>query len=190
MRLFSFIAALLLFIFGPAAAVLAHDVLVDQDPADHAVLETAPDQITLTFNNSLIDLGEGATVMNVLDVDGNVVIDATPTLSGFDAVQTAEGLTDGAYRLIWRVVSSDGHPISGSSTFAIGADGASLLEEMPPLEGLETPAEENTKTDEESGESESSFNLPSAATIFIAIAVTGTALTLVVMMVRKSRPGK
>lgn len=175
------IAAVAWVLLAPSAA-LAHDVLVDQTPADGAVLETAPDSLTLSFNNNLIDIGESATVMRVMDAEGNVVIDDVPTLSGMQAIQSAKGLEDGAYRLIWRVVSSDGHPITGVSTFAIGANGAELLKQLPPLG-------ETTATDEkESAGTNQTVSTP----MIIAIAVVGVGLigALIVIVLRKGNTPK
>ncbi|HUH52818.1 MAG TPA: copper resistance CopC family protein [Microbacteriaceae bacterium] len=191
MRISTFFTVLLLFFFGSASAALAHDVLVDQVPNDKAVLETAPEQITLTFNNSLIDIGEGATVMNVLDSAGNLVVGDAPTITGMDAVQEMPELEDGAYHLVWRVVSSDGHPISGTSTFAIGADGAAMLEQLPALEDLNVANVAEDAEDADSAEStvdaEDESGLPLPAVIALLVAGAGVLITVIVLMVRKSK---
>lgn len=123
---------LFMFMFGPQKAN-AHDVLVDQTPADGEILEKAPEGIVLSFNNKLLDMGQEATVIIVTDAEGNLVETGAAKVNGMQAVLTFADLADGAYQVQWSVVSSDGHPIVGAFTFAVGSDGASALETLPAL---------------------------------------------------------
>ena len=50
--------------------------------------------------------------------DSPAVEDMTAT------VELDEALPDGEYEVLWRVVSSDGHPISGAFTFQVGVGGS------------------------------------------------------------------
>src|SRR5699024_1196114 len=54
-------AALLL---GPAAPASAHATLIGTDPAEGAVLDTAPERVTFTFNESVIGVPAGITVFD------------------------------------------------------------------------------------------------------------------------------
>lgn len=182
------VAAIAFLLAVPATAAHAHDVLVDQDPADGEVLETAPEKITLTFNNNLIDLGENATVMRLLDANGETVIDEAPTISGMQAVQQVEGLTDGAYRLVWRVVSSDGHPITGVSTFAVGTDGANALAALPPLDEAAAADDSTGDTTSDIAEQPGAVpNLSPAMITLIAVAGVGLIVTLILLVLKKGK---
>lgn len=177
-------AALLL----SAPLAYAHDQLVDQHPSAGEVLEETPASIDLHFNNSLLDVGEGATVVRVHDADGTDVSEGTPELSGMTVSQPLEPLEDGAYRVIWRVVSSDGHPITGTFLFAVGPEGDAALASFPPLEGA-TPADDGASAgDDASSESRDGEEFWSGALIAVGIGLGVIVLGAVVgiLLVRKT----
>lgn len=114
------VAALLLHAAAPA---LAHDELIDSDPAHGAVLEERPSQVVLTYSAHILDVGNTVVVAGQDGTDwvsGDLVV-AGPGLT----VPLAEGMPDGPYEIQWRVVSSDGHPISGVVPFTLAAGEAS-----------------------------------------------------------------
>src|SRR5262245_48049199 len=92
----------------------AHAYLVSTDPAEGAVLQTAPERVRFTFNEAVRGVPGG---VQVFDPQGELV-DARPTVRGteLDVVLSAP-LGNGTTVITWRVVSDDGHPISGSLTF-------------------------------------------------------------------------
>lgn len=107
-----------LFLLG-AAPALGHASLIASEPATGAILTTAPGEIVLTFSEAasalavhLIDVGGSRTALtdNAALAEGNRIIVTLPP-----------GLTDGTHLLSWRAASSDGHPISGTVIFSIGA---------------------------------------------------------------------
>lgn len=114
-----FVTAILgsiLALIGPQSA-FAHAQLLASDPAEGAVLEQAPTTASLSFNEPVQLVSSGIqlfsssgspTALDASIVDNDVVI-TLPT-----------DLADGRYALSYRVVSSDGHPISGAVSFAIG----------------------------------------------------------------------
>src|SRR5690625_975104 len=72
---------LLALLLAPAAR--AHDVLIATDPADSATVDGAPSAITLTFNNSPLDVGSAIVVA---DSAGETVTEGPGTVSGTDVV--------------------------------------------------------------------------------------------------------
>ncbi|MGC0249197.1 copper resistance CopC family protein [Pseudactinotalea sp. Z1748] len=93
----------------------AHAELIESDPADGAELNEAPDEIVLTFNEHLEQIG--AEVL-ITDADGNEVQDGDPRISGPTlSHDLTEDRPAGEYTAQWRVVSADGHPVSGEFTF-------------------------------------------------------------------------
>ncbi|MCV2396295.1 copper resistance protein CopC [Actinotalea sp. M2MS4P-6] len=98
-----------------AQGASAHDVLVATDPQDGAVLDSAPDQVSLTFSADLLDIS--ATIL-VSGPEGSVP--TTVTVDGpVASAELPEGLGSGDYTVTWRVVSSDGHPVQGSFGFSV-----------------------------------------------------------------------
>ncbi len=105
-----------------ASTAAAHAELVSATPADGTVLDRPPSQVTLTFTEA-VNLVSGG--LQLLDPDGTAVPTPEPVVEG-DTVRwpMPAALPDGGYLVDWRVVSADGHPVSGAFSFAVGADAA------------------------------------------------------------------
>jgi copper transport protein len=122
-----------------AAPASAHATLLSSDPAEGEVLEAAPDVVTFTFSEG-VSLTDDS--IQVFDAAGEPV---ESSASGEDEVVTADlpgDLANGTYVVAWRVVSADGHPISGSLTFSIGAPSETVV---PP--DVDSGATAGTKAD-------------------------------------------
>ncbi|MBN9212281.1 MAG: hypothetical protein BGO45_04265 [Microbacterium sp. 71-36] len=104
----------------PASPALAHDELVSSDPSADAVLDALPAQITLSYSADILD-SDGASVIQVTDATGTSLTDGAPTVSGTVVTQALAGSASGAVTVVWRVVSSDGHPIDGTFSFTVPA---------------------------------------------------------------------
>lgn len=125
---------------GPAAPAAAHDVLVSTDPADGAALAEAPAQVTLTFSADQIDVG---TAVRVVDAAGRDHADGAPRVEGPTVVQPLTELAPGAYEVVWRSVSSDGHTLDGTFGFEVAPTQAQPSED-PAAQPSEEPAAEPT----------------------------------------------
>lgn len=122
--------AALLVLFSPVSAS-AHDALVSSSPEADSTVETLPSELTLTFSADLIT-GEGATEVVVTDATGASVADGPAVTEGAVVTQplVAEAAA-GEYHVIWKVVSSDGHPTSGEYFFSVATATASTPEPTP-----------------------------------------------------------
>ncbi|MCR4513226.1 copper resistance CopC family protein [Aeromicrobium sp. 50.2.37] len=99
---------------------LAHASVESSDPADGATLSALPQTVSVTLNE---EIGSGA-VLRVLDSSGTRLDDGEVTVAGrrvLVGVRTADA-QPGAYRLVYRVVSADGHAVSGQVGFTLSAD--------------------------------------------------------------------
>lgn len=105
-------------VLGFASPASAHDELVGSTPAAGDRLDAAPTEVVLTFSAAILPDGAAIEVVDADGTDwtaGNEVID-TNTLT----VPLSADLAEAGYVVEWRVVSSDGHPISGAIPFAVG----------------------------------------------------------------------
>lgn len=110
------IALLLVAIPLPANA---HDELVNQSPLPNAVVEAGRVKISLDFNNELLKLdGTGAEIL-VSGPDGELLNKGCGLVEGKNASLEIELDQPGEYQVAYRVVSSDGHPISQSFGFTL-----------------------------------------------------------------------
>ena len=108
-----------------APAASAHATVVSTDPADGALLPTAPNRVTVTYNEA-VSLQLGA--LRVFAPDGSQVeigsadhLDGQPRTA---SVPLKSGLKNGTYVVSWRVISADSHPVRGAWTFSIGTTSA------------------------------------------------------------------
>ncbi|MCE4026182.1 MULTISPECIES: copper resistance CopC family protein [unclassified Microbacterium] len=116
-----------------ATAASAHDTLENTDPAQGATVKSLS-SVALTFSADPLGT-EGATIIQVIGPDKKYYETACPDLNG-PVVSSPVALgAAGTYEVLWRVVSSDGHPISGSYTFAYAPDGTA----SPAAAGSVTP---------------------------------------------------
>lgn len=129
-RVAAALVALALVVLG-AAPASAHAELIDSDPAEGAVVETAPETVTLTFNEPVRLTSQEIAVY---DASGDEVASA----SGANGTEVtvdlmgAADLAEGTYVVSWNVLSGDGHPISGALTFSVGAPSTSVTEAPEP----------------------------------------------------------
>lgn len=130
--LLAVVAAVLLGLPQPA---YAHARLTSTNPAEGAVLPTAPDRVVFTFDEAVRAVPGG---VQIFDSQGELVA-AGSTVDGavLEVVPSAR-LGSGTTVIVWRVASADGHPISGALTFSVGAstpvtapDVSSSIPEVP-----------------------------------------------------------
>lgn len=101
-----------------ASPAEAHEQLLSSSPAEGERLAVAPTELALEFTDEVMDLG---AVLRLSDAAGAAWELGEPVLEGARVAASVESaLPDGAYSLAWRVVSADGHPISGLVPFTVG----------------------------------------------------------------------
>ncbi|MER6254596.1 copper resistance protein CopC [Streptomyces sp. NPDC001584] len=115
------VAALLALILGGAGAAFAHAGLSGSDPVEGSVLETAPKQVTLTFTESVSFSDDSLRVLSPENERANPrPAQHADGKENTARVELSDKLPQGTYTVAWRVVSADGHPISGAFVFSIG----------------------------------------------------------------------
>lgn len=124
----------------PAAA---HDELLGSTPASGEALTDAPAEVTLTFSADVLTIGAAVIVADGADRDW--VADAPVVRDGTVTVSLDPQLPTGGYEIRWRVVSQDGHPISGIIPFTVG--GAEPLTRTPAATTPSTSTDAGTAAD-------------------------------------------
>jgi copper transport protein len=111
-------AAVLLTILLAAASegAHAHAVLEESTPADGAALESAPDRVTLRFNEPVRVMS-----LRLVDESGQATPLAQDPETPPDRVEAPLPLlSPGSYVVSWRLLSLDGHPVGGAAFFTLG----------------------------------------------------------------------
>lgn len=110
----------------------AHMTLLRSDPADGAVLDQAPREAVLEFNKPL-----GQTAYVILTGPNGSIPTPDPTVTGKALTVAITDAGEGGYRLAFRAVSAEGHPLTGAIVYTVGAsnDGDTPAEEAPVTRG-------------------------------------------------------
>lgn len=112
------LAGICLGVGGGAEPAAAHDWLVSSTPERGARLDSGPSDVTLTFSDRILDLGDQVVVA---DPSGHDWSSGAPRVDGRRlTIAVQPGLPESAYQIRWRVVSADGHPATGVIPFAVG----------------------------------------------------------------------
>lgn len=103
-----------------AAPAQAHDSLTTTTPAKDTTITAAPDKVVLTLSEPPTDTTAlNTSVIIVTDSTGATLSDGNVTVSGPTLSTAVVKGANGPYTVLWRAVSSDGHPIEGSYSFTV-----------------------------------------------------------------------
>jgi methionine-rich copper-binding protein CopC len=117
------------------AALLAHAELVSTTPKDGSKVDTAT-EVTMTFSE---DVNQKFLDVRVEGPGGDEA-SGGPTSKGPTVTQALEeDLPAGTHTVTYRVVSNDGHPVSGSFTFTTTAAPASATPTPTPTPTTASP---------------------------------------------------
>ena len=185
-------AALVIFGFFASPSALAHDQLVSSNPSDGAKLDKQPEWLELEFSGDVQKIGTEIVVdHNGKDVSaGEISVDGTSVKSALP-----DDLGAGDYTVKWRVVSQDGHPISGDFTFSIadqGGAGGSASADSEGGAGLGAGAvddPQNAPADDKGdlAVDQSSNGLSAPMIILLVIGGLAVIAAVIVLLLRKSR---
>jgi copper resistance protein C len=113
-----------------ATPALAHTRLQSSDPSDGASLDAAPERISLTFNETMTP---GFSTITVVGPDGGRYetgdVSAEGGTVGISVLPLGPA---GQYKIGYRVVSADGHPVAGEVAFTLTTPGPATTAAAPP----------------------------------------------------------
>jgi hypothetical protein len=104
---------------GPAAA---HNELIGSLPEDGSTVATTPEVVELAFDEPV---QREFDQLAVLDEDDGHHEEGEVEIVGGRVRQPVGELEPGRYRITYRIVSADGHPVTGTVTFTVSSDGPS-----------------------------------------------------------------
>ena len=99
-----------------AGTAFAHDVLISSDPKDGSTVATAPSSVTFTFDQPVQHFDP---VVSLVGPDGRQFATGTPVISGNVVTGAVQQGPAGAYVAAYRIVSADGHPVTGEIHFTV-----------------------------------------------------------------------
>jgi copper resistance protein C len=118
-----------------ASPALAHDELIGSSPAAGATLTALPKRVVLHFEEPPAPQG---IKMKVVGPHGGLLNRTGPQLNGSTISETLRpSKRRGDYKISFRIISDDGHPVSGTIRFTVAATAAVVA--APPAKTT-TPA--------------------------------------------------
>lgn len=157
-----------LVVLVPGGVAVAHDELLSSDPADGSTVE-APEELVLTFSGEIAQVG---AQLQMTGGAGGEVADGDPEVRGTDLVQPLTDVGPGDYEVVWRVTSSDGHPISGTFGFTVEGEPAVEATEDETPEATEDATEDEATEDTTQNDAESG-GIPVWAWVVMGVVVIG-----------------
>lgn len=134
------IFALVILFVSISFPAFGHSSLVSSTPAKDAVLTEFPSEVSLTFNESLLEIGaENPNKVEVVNSMGDL-LSGVAKVSGPVISVPVQITGNDEYQVSYRVVSADGHVIEGDYSFTVESEIATAVPISAPIE--ETPAED------------------------------------------------
>lgn len=176
-----------------ATPAQAHDELVSSYPEASSTITGSPAEITLSFSGELI-AGMQSAAVEVIAPDGQNIATDAPSEDGTSITQhLAPNPQAGLFTVRWKVVSSDGHPISGEYTYTVApTDAVPSSPAATPSTAPQTPAPTATATEAPAdngygGETSGGGDTFAILAVVGGVVVLGGALVIVLMVGRERR---
>lgn len=189
-RIAAALALAVMAVLTTASPASAHNYLVDSTPKAGETLTELPEQFSVTTNEPLLDLGGNGSGfgIEIIDADGLYYGDGCVTVDGASLSTVPEIGEAGTYRLVYQVVSADGHTVSDEFTFDWAPEA-----EFAASAGSATPGDCDglyARGDGADGPAEAaSIDLSSVLWIGGALLAVGIAVVVTLIVLRPKKQG-
>ncbi|HEY9411440.1 MAG TPA: copper resistance CopC family protein [Jiangellaceae bacterium] len=163
-----------------ASPATAHNTLISSSPEDGSTATTQPGVVELTFDQPVQNR---FAQVAVVDPDERTYQSGDPEIVGATVTQAVDDLPDGEYTIAYRVVSADGHPVSGTVTFTMAAGGTSSPSASTDGPATDGPATDGSATDSASASPAGSATATADATSAVVGGEGGTGPSTVWLVV-------
>jgi len=185
-RLSAAILIALVAVFTSVSAASAHDELISSDPAAGSTMTKSPEKIELNFSGELQQLAGAETSVVALSAEDGTKLASEVTTKGKNVTVVPEKkLASGTYKLVYRVVSSDGHPIEESFNFTVKlpvAASATPNDSVTNAPAPSAPAEQNNEPVQQLGS-----QISPVIWVIVGIAILGAAIAVLVKFTRQNK---
>lgn len=127
-----FIISLIIGVVIFSQQVSAHATLEKVTPTQNSVVDNAPNEITLQFNEPV---HAKYSSIQIYDDKGSEITEVKPSTTGSSQTLTfpIENLNKGTHSIHWHTMSADGHEINDSFEFSVGKQTANGIDTAPPF---------------------------------------------------------
>lgn len=121
--LLAVVASAVVTVLAAPSPAAAHDVLIGTAPKARSTVTASRSTVKLTFNDAV---QTSFAEVVVTDGAGDKLSLGKPNVVDDTVTQRIQPFRDaGDYRVSWRIVSADGHPVSGTFTFTVSKSAVS-----------------------------------------------------------------
>lgn len=176
-------------VLASATSVAAHDTFMSSYPQADSTLSGSPAEITLSFSGELISDTQSAVVEVIAPGGQDIATDAPQIGDVFITQHLAPSEADGVFTVRWKVVSQDGHPISGEFVYTVDPVSSPETTPIPGATGsssAEPPPTEDSTGGVGHGEPSGGGAILPAIALVSGVVIVGGVL-FVVLMVRRER---
>lgn len=178
-------------VIGVASPAFAHDQIVSSTPSPNETLTTLPTQFEIETNNALLDIGGTGRgfAFDIRDAAGRYYQTGCVSIVDTNMFTAARLGAPGSYTIIFQIVSTDGHTVSGEIPFIWAPSGAAAVTkgvvDPPGCDGAKGPAKPNAS----GGGSEATRDaqVPLADVLWIGGILLAVAIALIVTLVVVTR---
>lgn len=128
-RLGAVATLLILGVLTTQAPAFAHASLIGSDPVQGATLAQPPASARLSLSDPV---DPQFVSVSLTDQDGGHPQLPAPSVAQNEVTQALPELANGGYTLAYRIVSADGHPVTGQLQFAVSANTPAPAPDAPP----------------------------------------------------------
>lgn len=167
---------------APASSASAHDYLVSSTPAANSTVTSAVADVTLRFDDIVLNDGGHGALVQVTDTSGRNFESDCATIQGRDVTVPVALGAAGSYRVTWQIVSADGHPVSDSIQFTYHGP-AQGEGRAGPLAKCGTSVQAPAAGATSAPASAAGASGPQASTVIVIVAVAGGVVLLAIVAV-------
>jgi len=155
-------------LFAMAVPASAHNSLISSNPTNEASVDAGPPTVVLTFDQP-VQNGDGLNSVAITGPDGKEWQGGPATVdSNVVSAPVRELGPTGVYTVGYRIVSADGHPVSGKLTFTLTKAG----------NGTPAPAGTTDAAGSDSASGDSNSGLPIWVWLVGAVVLLGAGLVV------------
>ena len=169
------VAAAVAFVVLTPLPAQAHAALVSSSPSDGDVVTSVPTEVSFTFDESVVS----PAFVSVIGPDGSNIADGNAVVDGATVRQAVRLFPQqGRYSASYRVVSDDGHPVTGTIRFTVD-----------PVHGTDAPTSPAVAACAADGCGDSGTPLWQRESTWIVVALAGLAAAIVLIFALGLRSG-
>jgi methionine-rich copper-binding protein CopC len=114
------VVSVVLSMFAGIKSASAHASVLSVSPSQNSVLSSPPPSVSVSFNEPVsVSSSSKIQLLNSSGVSLKVKFSKNADGSKYTLTPSSK-LASGSYALRWAVISQDGHPVSGASSFWVG----------------------------------------------------------------------